>query len=79
MQAVVELFQQAGLKTEARVGMEQLIWEKLHANVGINAITALTGIRNGFIAATAVAGDLCRAAVEEAMLVARAKGFRDQR
>lgn len=75
VQVVVDVFQEAGFKAEARVRMEQLIWEKLHANVGINAITALTGIRNGFIAATAVAGDLCRAAVEEAMLVARAKGF----
>jgi len=55
--------------------MAQLIWEKLHVNVGINAITALTGIRNGFIAAMPVARELCRAAVEEAMRVARAKGF----
>jgi 2-dehydropantoate 2-reductase len=75
VQSLVELFQRAGFKTEARDRMEQLIWEKLHANVGINAITALTGIRNGFIAETPVAGELCRAAVEEAMLVARARGF----
>jgi 2-dehydropantoate 2-reductase len=75
VQLVVERFQQAGFKTEARDRMEQLIWEKLLANVGINAITALTGISNGFIAETEVAGELCRAAVEEAMLVARAKGF----
>ena len=72
---LVEKFQQAGLKAEARGGMEQLIWEKLHVNVGINAITALTGIKNGFIAATPMARELCRAAVEEAMQVARAKGF----
>jgi len=73
--SVVDLFQRAGFKTEAREGMEHLIWEKLHANVGINGITALTGIRNGFIAETAVARELCTAAVKEAMLVARAKGF----
>ncbi len=73
--AVVEKFRQAGLTAESREGMAQLIWEKLHVNVGINAITALTGIRNGFIAAMPVARELCRAAVEEAMLVARAKGF----
>jgi 2-dehydropantoate 2-reductase len=75
VQLVVERFQQAGLETEARDRMEQLIWEKLLANAGINAITALTGTRNGFIAESAVARELCRAAVEEAMLVARAKGF----
>jgi len=73
--AVVEKFRQAGLTAESREGMAQLIWEKLHVNVGINAITALTGIRNGFIAAMPVARELCRAAVEEAMRVARAKGF----
>jgi 2-dehydropantoate 2-reductase len=73
--SVVDLFQRAGLKTEARGGMEHLIWEKLHANVGINAITALTGTRNGFIAENAEARELCIAAVKEAMLVARAKGF----
>ena len=73
--AVVEKFRQAGLAAESREGMAQLIWEKLHVNVGINAITALTGIRNGFIAAMPVARELCRAAVEEAMRVARAKGF----
>lgn len=75
VQLVVEKFQQAGLKAEAREGMAQLIWEKLQVNVGINAITALTGIKNGFIAATPVARALCRAAVEEAMRVAQAKGF----
>ena len=73
--AVVEKFRQAGLAAESREGMAQLIWEKLHVNVGINAITALTGIRNGFIAAMPVARELCRAAVEEAMWVARAKGL----
>ena len=72
---LVEKFQQAGLKAEAREVMAQLIWEKLQVNVGINAITALTGIKNGFIAAAPAARDLCRAAVEEAMLVAAAKGF----
>jgi len=73
--AIVEQFAKAGLAAEAREGMEQLVWEKLLVNVGINAITALTGTKNGFIAKSPVARELCRAAVEEAMLVARAKGF----
>jgi 2-dehydropantoate 2-reductase len=73
--SVVDLFERAGLKAEARDRMEHLIWEKLHANVGINAITALTGIRNGFIAENAAARQLCSAAVKEALLVARTKGF----
>jgi 2-dehydropantoate 2-reductase len=73
--ATVELFRSAGLETQASDQMEQLIWEKLHVNVGINAITALTGIRNGVIAQVEAAVDLSRAAVLEAMLVAKAMGF----
>lgn len=71
----VELFRRAGFGADASDKMEQLIWEKLMVNVGINAITALTGIRNGVIAEIEAASRLCRAAVEEALLVARAKGF----
>jgi 2-dehydropantoate 2-reductase len=73
--SLVELFRRAGLKTDTSEVMEQLIWEKLLVNVGINAITALTGIPNGVIAELDVARDLSRAAVAEAMVIARAKGF----
>lgn len=72
---VLELFGKAGLEAYASDRMEQLIWEKLHINVGINAITALTGIRNGVIAQVDAAKDLSRDAVLEAMEVARRKGF----
>jgi len=72
---VVELFREAGLVAEPSDGIQRLIWEKLMINVGINAITGLTGIRNGFIAQMQEAADLCRSAVEEAILVAGSKGF----
>ncbi|HYA42920.1 MAG TPA: ketopantoate reductase family protein [Syntrophobacteraceae bacterium] len=72
---VVELLREAGLVAEPSDGIDRLIWEKLMINVGINAITGLTGIRNGFIAQMQEAADLCRSAVEEAILVAGAKGF----
>jgi len=71
----VELFREAGLAAEPSEEVERLIWEKLVVNVGINAITGLTGIRNGFIAEMQEAGDLCRLAVEEAIMVAGSKGF----
>jgi 2-dehydropantoate 2-reductase len=73
--SLVELFSRAGLATQASGEMEMLVWKKLLINVGINAITALTGIRNGVVADLEAARNLCRAAVEEAMLVARAKGI----
>ncbi len=72
---VVDLFRQAGLATEPSDQVERLIWQKLVVNVGINAVTALTGIRNGMIAQMEEAADLCAAAVNEAVLVAASKGF----
>lgn len=72
---IVELFREAGFKADPSDSVEQLIWEKLIVNVGINAITGLTGIRNGVIAQFRDAAELCGSAVEEAVLVARAKGF----
>jgi 2-dehydropantoate 2-reductase len=75
VERVVELFRQAGLVAEPSGQVERLIWEKLMVNVGINAITALTGIRNGSVASLEEAAGLCEAAVKEALTVAGAKGF----
>ncbi len=75
VRGLVELFREAELAAEPSDEVERLIWEKLVINVGINAITGLTGIRNGFIAEMREATDLCRSAVEEAITVARSKGF----
>ncbi len=75
VRGIVEIFRESGLKTEPSDDVKRLIWEKLIVNVGINAITGLTGIRNGFIAEMKEATELCGSAVEEAIAVARAKGF----
>ncbi|MGC9195985.1 MAG: ketopantoate reductase family protein [Syntrophobacteraceae bacterium] len=75
VERLVDVFRQAGLATQPSDEVQRLIWEKLLVNVGINAITALTGIRNGAVAATAEAARLCRAAVGEAVAVAAAKGY----
>lgn len=72
---VAELLRQGGMETQVSGEMELLIWEKLQVNVGINAITALTGIRNGVIAQSEEARALSTAAVEESVRVSRAKGF----
>jgi 2-dehydropantoate 2-reductase len=73
--SVVDLFRRAGLDAHASDRMETLVWEKLLVNVGINAITALTGIRNGVIADSEAARELSREAVEEALQVTRWKGI----
>ncbi len=75
VESLVKIFRQAGLDTRSSEVMERLIWEKLMVNVGINAITALTAIRNGMIAELEPGRALSRSAVLEALQVARVKGF----
>jgi len=66
---------QAGIESTAVETVRPVIWDKLLVNVGINAITALTGIRNGQILDLELTGELSRAAVEEAAAVAKAQGI----
>lgn len=75
-QKIADFFNFAGIDTEVSDNIAELQWEKLLVNVGINAITALTGIRNGRLPELASARNLCRSAVEEAMSVARRLGIR---
>lgn len=53
-----------------------LIWDKLLANVGINALTALTRRRNGELLEDPALTDLMNRLVEEAENVARARKIR---
>ncbi|MEW5724415.1 MAG: 2-dehydropantoate 2-reductase [Thermodesulfobacteriota bacterium] len=71
---VAEFFTRAGIATEARADVRTVIWGKLLVNVGINAVTALTGIRNGQLLDLESTREVCRLAVEEAAAVARALG-----
>ncbi len=68
-----DFFNQAGIETEAVDEVRGVIWNKLLINIGINAITALSGIKNGQILDLEMTRELSRAAVEEAMAVARAQ------
>ena len=72
---VARVLTDAGIETKVTDDVHALIWHKLFINVGINAITALTGIHNGQILDLAATRDLSQKAVEEAMSVARAKGI----
>jgi 2-dehydropantoate 2-reductase len=69
------LFTQAGIETTAVKDVRPVLWDKLLINVGINAITALTGIKNGQILDLESTRELSRLAVEEAAAVARAQGI----
>ena len=70
---VADHFNQAGIETQAVDNVRTVVWNKLLINIGINAITALSGIKNGQITDLNSTSELSRTAVEEAMAVARAQ------
>ena len=72
---IADQFTQAGIETTAVKDVRPVIWDKLLVNVGINAITALTGIKNGQILDLELTRELSRAAIEEAASVAQARGI----
>jgi len=76
LREIAAIFTAAGISTDTVDDIRPVIWEKLLVNVGINAITALTGIKNGQLLDLSTTRDISRAAVEEAMAVARKLGVR---
>jgi len=75
-QAIADGFRSAGLETSLTDDIRSALWGKVIINVGINALTALTGFRNGQLLDYPETKDLLRAAVSEAAAVAAAKGIR---
>lgn len=71
--AIAEALTGATIDTDVVGTVLPVLWGKLIVNVGINAITALTGIKNGQILDREITRDLSRSAVEEAISVARAQ------
>lgn len=72
-QEIAQTLAGASIDTEAVETVLPVLWGKLIVNVGINAITALTGIKNGQILDLDITMDLSRSAVEEAITIARAR------
>jgi len=65
----------AGFETRTVPRIDPLIWSKLLVNVGINALTALTRLRNGDLLRFSPTEQILEEAVAEALRVARAKGI----
>ena len=76
IKTLAALFNHAGITTEISENITGLIWTKLIVNVGINALTALSGLRNGQLLDYPESQALMQSAIEEACNVAQAKGFR---
>jgi len=71
---IAETFNDAGLQTRVSGDVRSDIWGKVLVNLGINALTALTGLRNGQLLDVPELRRLMRLAVEEGMRVAEADG-----
>lgn len=74
--ALAALFERAGIAVKITENVIGLIWTKLLVNVGINALTAVTGLKNGGLLDFPETKELLSAAVLEAVAVAEAKGIR---
>ncbi|MBW1779918.1 MAG: 2-dehydropantoate 2-reductase [Deltaproteobacteria bacterium] len=72
---IVHAFEDAGFDTRSADEVESLIWGKLIVNVGINALTAITRVKNGLLPAIQGARTVMKMAVGEAERVAHAKGI----
>lgn len=73
---VAGLFRQAGLETHLTDDVDSLVWGKLAINAGINPLTALLHVPNGYLAQNEPARSIMCRAAEEAAAVARAQGIR---
>jgi 2-dehydropantoate 2-reductase len=69
------VFNQAGIETEVTSSIRDLVWDKLFINIGINALTALTGLKNGQLLDHPETLRLVEALVSEAVEIARKKGI----
>jgi 2-dehydropantoate 2-reductase len=73
---VARTFSNAEIETEVSPNIHDLIWDKLLTNVGINALTALTGLKNGELLDFPETLSLMETLVSEAAGVAGKKGIR---
>ena len=73
---ITQRFQNARIETEVSPHIHDLVWEKLFVNVGLNALAALTGLKNGQILDYPETSRVLEVLVSEAVAVARKKGIR---
>ena len=72
---IAQIFSDVGIETKVSPNIHGLVWNKLLTNVGINALTALTGLKNGQLLDYPETLRLMEALVSEASEVARKKGI----
>lgn len=73
---IVQMFRKAGIETEVSSQIHQLVWEKLFVNVALNALAAITGLKNGQLLDYPETLRLMETLVSEAIEVAKRRGIR---
>lgn len=71
----VTALSKAGFRVRSEQNVQNLIWGKLVINAGINALTAITGLKNGRLPEFPGTRSILVEAVKEAVAVAEAKGI----
>ncbi len=71
---ISQMLSQAGIETEVSSNIHNLVWTKLVVNIGMNALTALTGFKNGQLLDHPETLRLMETLVSEAVEVASRKG-----
>ena len=74
-QEIVALFQAAGFSTSLSANAHGLVWGKLAINAGINPLTAVLQVPNGFLAENELARRLMQQAAAEVAQVAAAQNI----
>ena len=69
------LLQQAGFAAEVAENVDSLVWGKLVINTGINPLTAVLNVPNGYLAEQEAARRVMIAAAQETAAVAAAQGI----
>lgn len=72
---IVELFQAAGFQTSLAANTRSLIWGKLAVNAGINPLTAVLQVPNGFLVHNEIAQNIMARAASEVAQVAAAQAI----
>lgn len=76
LKKIADALEKARFSVKLSENVVGLIWGKLLVNVGINALTAVTNLRNGRLLDFPETDELLRHAVREAVAVAKKKGIR---
>jgi 2-dehydropantoate 2-reductase len=73
LEELVAAFNKSGFSTTSSDNVDDLIWGKLIVNVGINALTAIIGLKNGRLPEYEGSLAIMKEAVAEAVAVSKAK------